>query len=119
MKCNMTIGKTVGEMYTNNYVLLVARGREREIENSKSFGIVHRKARKTTFQRRDKYFFCMYCINNDLKFTIICFQKFQICRFEFRGFRPPGRHRVSRVSEKTRSWESDSVDCRFIVFVTL
>ena len=48
---------------------LAARGREREIENSKSFGIVHRKARKTTFQRRDKYFFCMYCINNDLKFT--------------------------------------------------
>ena len=48
---------------------LFARGHKREIENSKSFGIVHRKARKTTFQRRDKYFFCMYCINNDLKFT--------------------------------------------------
>ena len=48
---------------------LVARGREREIENSKSIGILHKKARKKTFQRRDKYFFCMYCINNDLKFT--------------------------------------------------
>ena len=29
---------------------LVARGREKEIENSKSIGIFHRKARKTTFQ---------------------------------------------------------------------
>ena len=46
-------------------------GREREIENSKSIGIFNRKARKTTFQRRDKYFFCMYCINNDLKFTFV------------------------------------------------
>ena len=51
------------------FLLLVARGREKEIENSKSIGIVHRKARKTTFQRRDKYFFFMYYINNDLKFT--------------------------------------------------
>ena len=48
---------------------LVARGRERVIENSKSISIFHRKARKTTFQRRDKYFVCMYCIYNDLKFT--------------------------------------------------
>ena len=50
-------------------IVLVARGREREIENSKSTGIFHRKARNTTFQRRDKYLFCMYCIHNDLKFT--------------------------------------------------
>ena len=55
--------------YTEHVSGLVAREREREIDNSKSFGIVHRKARKTTFQRRDKYLFCMYCINNDLKFT--------------------------------------------------
>ena len=63
-------GDPVTQLIVNVYQRgLVARGREREIENSKSIGIVHRKARKTTFQRRDKYIFCMYCINNDLKFT--------------------------------------------------
>ena len=60
------LGRNKGILYC---IVLVARGREREIENSKSTGIFHRKARKTTFQRRDKYFFCMYCIHNDLKFT--------------------------------------------------
>ena len=60
---------STGLSMTYTYQRLVARGREREIDNSKSIGIFHRKARKTTFQRRDKYCFCMYCINNDLKFT--------------------------------------------------
>ena len=41
----------------------VARAREREIENLNCARKFHRKPRKTTFQRRDKYFFCMYCIN--------------------------------------------------------
>ena len=68
----VSLARAGENMQENRYSVspfLVARGREREIENSKSIGIFHRKARKTTFQRRDKYFFCMYCINNDLMFT--------------------------------------------------
>ena len=57
------------ETDTCPYMAYWSLGGTREIENSKSIGIFHRKARKTTFQRGDKYFFCMYCINNDLKFT--------------------------------------------------
>ena len=46
------------------------------------------------------YFACTVSITILSSHLHICFQKFQMCRFEFRGFRPPGRHRVSRVSEK-------------------
>ena len=60
-------------------------------------GIFHRKARKTTFQRREKYFFCMYCINNDLKFTYV-FRNFRFVGSNFEGL----DHRVSRVSEKNK-----------------
>ena len=48
------------------------------------------------------YFVCTVYLTILSSHLRICFQKFQICRFEFRGFSPPGRHRVSRVSEKNK-----------------
>ena len=62
-----------------------------------------------------------YCINNDLKFTFAyyVFRNFRFVGSNFEGL----DHRVAtgQPSErkKTRIWESDSVDCRSIVFVTL